>query len=79
MFLSSKRVFAGKHNLKQEPLCPYLSTEGGYRSMNAKQPDMAQTGAIPRIQGTGTIPRVTRPFARMHNVNVQAAMMQHLL
>ncbi|WP_256210007.1 hypothetical protein [Denitrobacterium detoxificans] len=43
--------------------------------MNAKQPDMAQTGPIPRIQGTGPM----RPFARMRSVNVQAAMMQHLL
>ncbi len=75
MFLSSKRVFAGKGNLKQEPLCPYLSSEGGYRSMNAKQSDMAQTGPIPRIQSTGPM----RPFARMRSVNVQAAMMQHLL
>ena len=30
MFASQKRIFAGKGNLRAEPLCPYLSDDAGY-------------------------------------------------
>ena len=30
MFASQKRIFAGKGNLRAEPLCPFLTNDTGY-------------------------------------------------
>jgi len=36
MFSSKKRIFIGKSNLQQEPLCPYLSDKNGYLGLRHK-------------------------------------------
>lgn len=57
MFGSGKRVFAGKKRLREEPFCPFLTSEDGYqelrRSRNATPHNpnaLGNTGSFGPVQ-----------------------------
>ena len=51
MFLSQKRVFAGKQLLHQKPFCPVLTTESGFLSLRRSLSDLNNhAGALPNAR-----------------------------
>ena len=51
MFLSQKRIFAGKSTLHQEPFCPVLTDEGGLISLRKAFPGFTdRAGDAPNIK-----------------------------